>query len=99
MAEAKANNMGQQLAPSERGFRMSWVCSGRPGGVIVFPWQVLSAVSEAGQFEVAIRLVQQMRSAGDTPSKVIIFFPEMFYDLAQLRRKGWQSTSYTINNS
>ncbi|CAM9440111.1 unnamed protein product [Laminaria digitata] len=30
---------------------------------------VLSAVSEAGQFEVAIRLVQQMRSAGDTPSK------------------------------
>lgn len=33
-------------------------------------WQVLSAVSEAGQFEVAIRLVQQMRAAGDVPSKV-----------------------------
>lgn len=32
--------------------------------------QVLSAVSEAGQFEVAIRLVQQMRAAGGTPSKV-----------------------------
>lgn len=32
--------------------------------------QVLSAVSEAGQFEVAFRLVQQMRAAGDTPSKV-----------------------------
>lgn len=32
--------------------------------------QVLSAVSEAGQFEVAIRLVQQMRAAGDVPSKV-----------------------------
>ncbi|CAM9971842.1 unnamed protein product [Scytosiphon promiscuus] len=30
---------------------------------------VLSAVSEAGQFEVAIRLVQQMRAAGNTPSK------------------------------
>lgn len=29
-------------------------------------------MSEAGQFEVAIRLVQQMRSAGDTPSKVNI---------------------------
>ncbi|CBJ29786.1 conserved unknown protein [Ectocarpus siliculosus] len=30
---------------------------------------VLSAVSEAGQFEVAMRLVQQMRAAGGTPSK------------------------------
>lgn len=35
-----------------------------------FPSKVLSAVSEAGQFEVAIRLVQQMRAAGNTPSKV-----------------------------
>lgn len=35
-----------------------------------FVLQVLGAVSEAGQFEVAIRLVQQMRAAGDVPSKV-----------------------------
>lgn len=35
-----------------------------------FLLQVLSAVSEAGQFDVALRLVQQMRAAGDVPSKV-----------------------------
>lgn len=34
-------------------------------------------VAEAGQFEVAMRLVQQLRSAGETPSKVGADFPSL----------------------